>query len=55
MINLGSIPMFSMFTNALKVSICIYYACFKSNGLKAEIGDFLNGKLVILKIEVGGV
>ena len=54
MINLGSIPMFSGFTNALAVSIYIYYARFKSYGLKAKIGDFLNGKLVILEIGVGG-
>ena len=46
--------MFSGFTNALAVSIYIYYARFKSYGLKAKIGDFLNGKLVILEIGVGG-
>ena len=47
-INLGSIPTFSGSTNALGVSICMYYVRFKSYGLKAEIGNFLNGKLVIL-------
>ena len=47
--------MFSGSTNALEVSICMYYVRLKSYGLKAEIGEFLNGKLVILQIEVGGV
>ena len=45
--NLGSIPIFSGSTNALGVSICMYYIRFKSYGLKAKIDDFSNGKLVI--------
>ena len=40
--------MFSGSANALGVSMFMYYIRFKSYGLKAEIGDFLNGELVIL-------
>ena len=40
--------MFSGSANAVGVSNSMYYIGFKSYGLKAVIGDFLNGELVIL-------
>ena len=36
--------------NASEVSICVYYVRIKSYDLKAQIGDFLNEKFVILQM-----